>query len=85
MWVDTTGEAWYHWLLAGAVVVGAGIVTVATAGGFAPAAVAISNVALGVAAASTATTIAAGVFIGSGVVFGGALLAADYYGGPGCQ
>jgi len=78
MWTDPTGQAWYHWAIAGGIVLVAGIVTVATAGGFAPAAVAISNVAMGVAAASTATTIAAGVFIGSGVVFGGALMAADY-------
>ena len=62
---DLSGEAWWHWAAAAAVVAVAAVAVVATAGGAAGAIVAITAVANGVAVSSTATTVAAGVFIGS--------------------
>ena len=74
--VDYMGEAWYHWVI-GAVIVGAcAVATVVTCGGFAAAATAVCMVGNGVAAATTASTIAAASFIGSATVYGTAALAA---------
>ena len=74
--VDSTGEAWWHWALGAAIVVGCAIATVVTCGGFAAAAGAVAAVGSGVAAATTASTVAAGAFIGSATVYGMAALSA---------
>lgn len=63
--IDSSGQAWWHWVAAVAVVAVAAAAVVVTAGGAAPAIAAVTCVANGVAVASTATTVAAGVFIGS--------------------
>ena len=68
--VDPTGEAWWHWAIGAAIVVGFAVATVATCGGFAAAALAVGMVGSGVAAASTGATIAAAGFIGSATVLG---------------
>ena len=62
---DPSGNAWWHWAAAVAIVAIAAVVVVATAGGALAAVGAVMSVANGVAAATTATTIAAGVFIGA--------------------
>jgi RHS repeat-associated protein len=71
MWIDPTGEAWWHWALGAVIVVAAAAAVVVTAGGAAPAIMAVASVAGGTAAATTGATIAAGAFIGSSVVYGG--------------
>ena len=69
--VDHLGEAWLHWVLGAAVVVGFAALTVLTCGGsLALAATSIGLVANGVAAATTATTVAASAFLGSAATFG---------------
>ena len=73
---DSTGEAWWHWLLGAAVVAACAVATVATAGGFAAGMLAVAAVGTGVAAATTASTIAAGTLIGSAVVYGTAVVSA---------
>ena len=76
---DPTGEAWWHWVIGAAVVVGFGVLTVATCGGsVALAAASVGLVANGIAAATTATTIAAAAFIGSSTVYGMAVLSAVF-------
>jgi RHS repeat-associated protein len=77
MFVDPTGEAWYHWAIGGLIVAGAAALTVVTAGGFAPAAIAVTQVAGSIIAGSmitvsATTALAAGAFIGSSVVLGAA-------------
>ena len=67
---DATGEAWWHWALGAAIVVGCAVATVATCGGFAAAAGAVAAVCAGTAAASTAATVAASAFVGSAAVYG---------------
>lgn len=67
---DPIGEEWYHWVIGAAVVVGCGVATVATCGGFAAAVSAVFMVGSGMAAATTASTIAAGAFIGSSAIYG---------------
>jgi RHS repeat-associated protein len=62
---DPLGTAWWHWAIAGALVVGAAVACVVTCGGAAPAIAAVACVANGVTAATTSATVAAGVFIGS--------------------
>ena len=74
--IDPTGEAWWHWALGAAIVVGCAVATVVTCGGFAAAATSVWLVASGVAAATTASTVAAGALIGSATVFGMAVLTA---------
>ncbi len=75
--IDPTGEAWYHWAIGAAIVVGFAALTVATCGGsFALAATSVGLVASGVAAGTTATTVAAAGLIGSATVYGVAALAA---------
>ncbi len=74
--IDPTGEAWWHWALGAAIVVGCAVATVVTCGGFAAAASAVCLVSSGVAAATTASTIAAGAFIGSATVYSLAVLSA---------
>lgn len=76
---DFTGEDWTHWIIGAAIVVGLGLLTVATCGGsLAFAATSVCLVANGVAAATTATTVAAAAFIGSATVYGGAALNAAF-------
>ena len=74
IFVDPSGNAWYHWAIAGGIVVVAAVAVVVTAGGALPAVMAVASVANGVAAASTATTVAAGAFIGSSTALGGTAL-----------
>jgi hypothetical protein len=71
MRVDPSGYAWYHWAIAGAVVVGLGIAVVATAGGAAPAAFAVVAAMNGVASASVATTVASFAFVGASTALAG--------------
>ncbi len=66
-YTDSSGQDWWHWAAAAAIVAVAAVAVIATAGGVAGAALAITAVANGVAVSSTATTVAAGVFIGSSV------------------
>lgn len=73
---DPTGEAWWHWALAGAVVVGCAVATVITAGGFAAAVAAVSAVGSGFAASTAAATISAGAFLGSATALGSAMMLA---------
>ena len=68
---DPTGDAWYHWAIAAAVVAAAAVAVVVTAGGAAAAVTAVTLVANGAAASTTAATVAAGVFIGSATAFAG--------------
>ena len=68
--IDPLGRAWWHWALGAAIVVGCGVATVVTCGGFAAAAAAVCSVAGGCAAATTAATVSAGAFIGSSAVLG---------------
>lgn len=70
MYTDPTGQAWYHWVIGGVIVVAAAAAVVVTAGGALPAMYAVGAVASGIAAGSTATTVAAGAFIGSAAVYG---------------
>ena len=73
--IDYTGEAWWHWALAGAVVVACLAATVVTCGGsLAGAGMAIGMVASGSAALTTASTVAAAATIGSGMILGGMAL-----------
>ena len=75
MYVDYTGEAWYHWAIGAAVVIGFAALTIATCGGSLVAAgTAVGMVASGSAAFTTASTVAAAGFIGSATVYGGAVL-----------
>ena len=68
--IDPAGSEWWHWLLGAAVVVGFAVATVATCGGgTAAAAAAVVSVGIGLATASTASTVAAGAFIGSSIVY----------------
>jgi len=70
MFVDPTGEAWYHWAIGAAIVVGCGIAVVATAGGASLAIIAVMGATYGVAVGSTATTVAAFAFVGASIAFG---------------
>ena len=72
MYVDPTGEAWWHWALGAAIVVACAAAVVITAGGAAPGVAAVLAVANGVAATTTASTVAAGAFIGASVAYGSA-------------
>ena len=74
--VDPTGEAWWHWALGAAVVAACAVATVATCGGFAAAAMAVTMVSSGVAATTAASTVAAAAFIGSATVYGAAVITA---------
>ena len=74
--IDPTGEAWWHWAIGAAVVAACAVATVVTCGGFAVAATAVCMVGSGIAAATTASTVAAGAFIGSATVYGMAVLSA---------
>ncbi len=74
---DPTGEAWWHWAIGAAVVVGFAVATVVTCGGsLAVAAASVGMVASGVAASTTATTIAAAGLIGSATAYGFAAMSA---------
>ena len=76
MRVDPTGHAWWHWAIAGGIVVGLAVATIITCGGVGAAASAIYLVANGVTAGSTAATVTAGAFIGSASFYGAAVLSA---------
>ena len=73
---DPTGKAWWHWAIGAAVVAVAAVATVVTCGGFAAAASAVLMVGNGIAAATAASTISAGAFIGSASIYGLAVLSA---------
>ena len=68
--VDPTGEAWWHWAIAAAVVVACAVAVVATAGSAAAGMAAVAAVGTGAAATTTASTVAAGAFLGSVTVLG---------------
>ena len=70
MFVDPSGEAWWHWAIGAAIVAVAAVATVVTAGGALPAVVAVIAVGNGVAAATAGATIAASAFIGAFFAFG---------------
>ena len=70
MYVDPTGEAWWHWAIGAAIVAACAIATIATCGGFAADATAVCMVASGTAAFTTASTVAAAATIGSALVLG---------------
>ena len=74
---DAGGNKWYHWALGGAIVVGCAVATVLTCGGFAAAAGAVAAVASGSVALTTASTVAAGAFIGSAVAYGSCVISAS--------
>ncbi len=74
---DSSGQAWYHWAIAAAVVVGCAVAVVATAGGAAAGIAAVASVASGYAASTAAATIAAGAFIGASVALGAAAISAS--------
>ena len=75
--IDPTGEAWWHWALGALVVVACAAATVVTCGGsLAAAATAVGMVASGGTAFTTASTVAAGAFIGSSAVYGMTALSA---------
>ena len=74
--VDPIGEAWWHWALGAAIVIACAVAVVATAGGAAAGLMAVAAVGNGMAAATTASTIAAGAFIGSATVYGMSVMAA---------
>ena len=78
MYVDPNGNEWYHWAIGGALVAVAAAAVVVTAGGVLPALWAVGAVASGATAATTASTIAAGAFIGSSLAFGAEILRADF-------
>ena len=59
---DPTGHDWWHWAIGAAIVAACAVATVVTCGGF--------------AAATTASTIAAGAFIGSATVYGMSVVSA---------
>ena len=77
IFIDPTGEVWWHWVLGATVIATCDVATVVTCGGFA-AARAVYLVGSGVAAATTASTIAARVLIGSATVYGMAVLSAAF-------
>ena len=78
MYVDPNGNEWYHWAIGGALVAVAAAAVVVTAGGVLPALWAVGAVASGATAATTASTITAGAFIGSSLAFGAEILRADF-------
>lgn len=77
--IDPTGNKWWHWLVGGAIILGAAALTVITAGGFAAAGTAIASIFTATMAPTAASAIFAGAFVGSlalgtaGVVIGGAI------------
>ena len=77
-YLDPFGNAWYHWAIGGLLVAASAVAVVITAGGFLPAAYAISMVASGYAAFTSASTVAASAFIGSSAALGISLLSANY-------
>ena len=79
LYVDPTGHAWWHWLVAAAVVVALAAATVVTAGGVVLGATAISAATIGTTAvgASAVTTTLAYATVGAGV----ALAASGIYAG----
>lgn len=70
MFIDPTGNAWYHWIVGGAIVAAAATAVVVTAGGALPALSAVGSVAGGTAAATMGSTVAAGAFLGSSAIYG---------------
>lgn len=67
--IDPSGREWWHWALGAAIVVACAVAVVATAGGVLGAVAAVTCVTNGIAAATTASTIAAGAFVGSSFAF----------------
>ena len=68
--VDMSGTAWWHWAIGIAVVAVCAVAVVTTAGGATAGLLAVTSVANGMAATTTASTIAAGAFIGSSTTLG---------------
>lgn len=75
--IDSSGQAWYHWAIAAAIVVGCAVAVVATAGGAAAGIAAVASVASGYAASTAAATVAAGAFIGASVALGALAVSAS--------
>ena len=73
---DPSGLEWWHWAIAGALVVAAAAACVITCGGAAPAIAAVAMVASGSAAATASATVAAGVFIGASTALACSAMAA---------
>ena len=73
---DPSGLEWWHWAIAGALVVAAAAACVITCGGAAPAIAAVAMVASGTAAATASATVAAGVFIGASTALACSAMAA---------
>jgi RHS repeat-associated protein len=75
---DPGGDAWWHWAIGAAIVVGCAAAVVMTAGGAVPALMAVAGAINGAAVAvSTSTAIATGAFIGSATVYGTLALSAS--------
>ena len=76
--IDSSGAAWYHWAIGGAIVAVSAVAVISTAGGVLPAMYAIGSVANGFAASSAASTMAAGAFIGTTTAYGSMALIAGF-------
>ena len=77
MRIDPFGNAWYHWVIGAAIVVGLGIAVVCTAGGALAAYGAVVMAANGVASAGMWTTITAFAFVGATTAYAGAAIVAS--------
>ena len=75
--IDLTGEAWWHWAIGAAVVIGCALLTVATAGGFALGATAIGLAVSGISAGGTASIFAAATVSAAMALGTSALIAAS--------
>ena len=69
-YIDETGAAWWHWLIAALAVVITAVAVVVTAGGIAAGIAAVSTVIAG-GSVTIGATIASGAFIGSVLAFSG--------------
>ena len=73
MYCDPEGNAWWHWLIAGAIVAALAIRTIITAGGLVPAFGAVVSAMYGVAS-SVALSVFSFGFVGASIALGGAAL-----------
>ena len=67
---DVSGSAWWHWVVGVAVVAVCAVAVVVTAGGVGAGLLAVTSVANGLFASTTASTVAAGAFVGSATALG---------------
>ena len=76
MYTDPSGcmPNWLKWVIGGVVIVGLGVLTVATAGGFAAAGTAIASVFTATMAPSALSAVCAGAFVGAVAVGGAGLI-----------